>query len=166
MLDTDFYLQTFFFLTVLSMDINRTKMVDLVQKQNLRTFRLSDSRSGEKMDLSGLSSSSKGSLMSAINSKISAENISSIFSAHPASDGIKSLSKLQHKDTDYWRRLPYSHWPMLFGLYNSEDIMEEIDSVTRNVALMEDMMEQTSGAPPVAQAIKLPCVAHKVCYNC
>ena len=243
---TDFYLQTFFFLTVLSMDINRTKMVDLVQKQNLRTFRnpmsgpgmkistpgdgewlvtppitqtsrnkpskrlrlvnfwaakrvvsrlfivvmlgwisvviyqtgmveniiklakagLSDSRGGEKMDLSGLSSSSKGSLMSAINSRISAENISSIFSAHPASDGIKSLSKLQHKDTDYWRRLPYSHWPMLFGLYNSEDIMEEIDSVTRNVALMEYMMEQTSGAPPVAQVIKLPCVAHKVCYNC
>ena len=73
--------------------------------------------------------------MSAINSRISAENITSIFSEHPASDGIKytlqytvqqcivpvfsrSLTKLQHKDTEYWRRLPYSHWPMLFGLYN------------------------------------------------
>ena len=30
----------------------------------------------------------------------------------------RSLTKLQHKDTEYWRRLPYSHWPMLFGLYN------------------------------------------------
>ena len=49
---------------------------------------------------------------------------------------------------------------------DSLDIMEEIESVARNVVLMEDMMEQTSGAPPVAQAIRLPCVAHKVSYNC
>ena len=155
---------TYSMTVVISVVIYQTGMVENIIKLNQAG--LSDSRSGEKMGLSGLSSSSKGSLMSAINSMISAENISSIFSAHPASDGIKSLSKLQHKDTDDWRRLPYSHWPMLFGLYNSEDIMEEIDSVTRNVALMEYMMEQTSGAPPVAQAIKLPCLAHKVCYNC
>ena len=49
---------------------------------------------------------------------------------------------------------------------DSLDIMEEIESVRRNVVLMEDLMEQTSGAPPVAQAIRLPCVAHKVSYNC
>ena len=46
---TDFYLQTFFFLTVLSMDINRTKMVDLIQKQNLRTFRSPISGPGMKI---------------------------------------------------------------------------------------------------------------------
>ena len=67
-------------------------------------------KAGEKMDLSGHLSSStqvsqsvvlyytgydkiqnlfQGSLMSAINSRISAENITSIFSEHPASDGIK-----------------------------------------------------------------------------
>ena len=46
---TDFYLQTFFFLTVLSMDINRTKMVDLIQKQNLRTFRNPISGPGMKI---------------------------------------------------------------------------------------------------------------------
>ena len=49
---------------------------------------------------------------------------------------------------------------------DSLDIMEEIESVARNVVLMEDLMEQTSGAPPVAHAIRLPCVAHKVSYNC
>ena len=49
---------------------------------------------------------------------------------------------------------------------DSLDIMGEIESVTRNVVLMEDLMEQTSGVPPVAQAIRLPCVAHKVSYNC
>lgn len=46
---TDFYLQTFFFLTVLSMDINRTKMVDLIQKQNLRTLRNPISGPGMKI---------------------------------------------------------------------------------------------------------------------
>ena len=51
---TDFYLQTFFFLTVLSMDINRTKMVDLVQKQNhLRTFRNPMSGPGMKISTPG-----------------------------------------------------------------------------------------------------------------
>ena len=51
---TDFYLQTFFFLTVLSMDINRTKMVDLVQKQNhLRTFRNPMSGPGMKISSPG-----------------------------------------------------------------------------------------------------------------
>ena len=46
---TDFYLQTFFFLTVLSMDINRTKLVDLVQKQNLKTFQHPMSGPGMKI---------------------------------------------------------------------------------------------------------------------
>ena len=127
---------TYSVMVVISVVIYQTGMVENIIKLNQAG--LSDSRSGEKMDLSGLSSSSKGSLMSAINSKISAENISSIFSAHQASDGIKSLSKLQHKDTDDWRRLPYSHWPMLFGLYNSED---ELDSL--------DIMEEIDGKQPL-----------------
>jgi len=201
---TDFYLQTFFFLTVLSMDISRTKLVDVVQKQNFKkTFQhpisgpgLRISREGQDgmglvappinipgqrklpkrvqifnfwaqrrvvsrffiaammgwiaifiyqtglvetilrgagwvpakekvpgMDLSGINRSSPmsgGTLLSAINGKATAENISNIISAHPP-DGIRkieTLTKLQYRDTDYWKRLPYSHWPMLFGLYN------------------------------------------------
>ena len=61
--------------------------------------------------------------------KFGAENISSILSAmDPKAEGYEglstggrrgeSLSKLVHRTYDYWRRLPYSHWPMLFGLYN------------------------------------------------
>ena len=37
---------------------------------------------------------------------------------HLATPG-KSLSKLLHNpDYNPWKRLPYTHWPMLFGLYN------------------------------------------------
>ena len=190
---TDFYLQTFFFLTVLSMDINRSRLVDAVEKQQLKSFqhpsqgpgfKISTGSSGEwlvappltthaqnkvsrrvkifnfwaqrrvvsrfflvmmigwiviviyqtglveillkwarwlpgrdKSPVMEMSEMSTISLMSAIQGKISSQNISSISSAHP-SEGMKSLSKLQHRDGDYWRRLPYSHWPMLFGLYN------------------------------------------------
>lgn len=190
---TDFYLQTFFFLTVLSMDISRSRMVDAFEKPHLKSFqhpsqgpglKISDGSGGEwlvapplttlaqnkvsrrvklfnfwaqrrvvsrfflvvmigwiiiviyqtglveillkwarwlpgkdKSPVMETSEMSTASIISDINEKVSAENISSIFSAHP-SEGLKSLSKLQHRDGDYWRRLPYSHWPMLFGLYN------------------------------------------------
>jgi len=201
---TDFYLQTFFFLTVLSMDISRTKLVDVVHKQNVKStfqhpisgpgFRITQvgqdgmglvappiNSYGQRklpkrvqifnfwaqrrvvsrffiaamigwlgifiyqtglvetimrgagwvpakekapgMDLSNISESSPvsgGALMSALNGRVTAENISNIISAHPP-DGIRkleTLNKLQYRDTDYWKRLPYSHWPMLFGLYN------------------------------------------------
>ena len=224
---TDFYLQTFFFLTVLSMDINRTKMVDLVQKQNLKTFQhpmtgpgmkiqtngdgewivappivpppstcktskrirlvnfwasrrvvsrlfivvmmgwigiviyqtgivenivkiaaggVSDKTAGDKIDLSGISTTP--SLLSAINSKISAENITNIFSAHPP-DGTKSLTKLQHKDSEYWRRLPYSHWPMLFGLYN-------ISVYGNHVVLLPPILLSTVVSPEAVVRLRSP----------
>ena len=75
-------------------------------------------RSGDKLDLSGLPAS-PSSLVTALHSsgRLSAENISSIFSLHPARP-LAGPTRLQHRDADYWRRLPYSHWPMLFGLYN------------------------------------------------
>ena len=50
---TDFFLQTFFFLTVLSMDINRTRMVDLVQKRHLSTLRSPMSGPGVKISAAG-----------------------------------------------------------------------------------------------------------------
>jgi len=61
------------------------------------------------------------------------ENISTILASmrsqasetdqdNPATGGrgarTEYLSRLQHRTSEYWRRLPYSHWPMLFGLYN------------------------------------------------
>ena len=48
----------------------------------------------------------------------SAENLSSIISSHIEGRKVESLARLQHRDSESWRHLPYSHWPMLFGLYN------------------------------------------------
>jgi len=188
---TDFYLQTFFFLTVLAMDISRTNLVDVVQRSRdfqhpvsgpgLRVAQIggaglglvAPSLSAKKteisrrvklfnfwaqrrvvsrffiaamvgwisifiyqsglvetmmrgagwvpsktgsMDMSGLPRN--GVLMSAMQGRSSAENLSSIIDSHPEGRKVESLARLQHRDADYWRRLPYSHWPMMFGLYN------------------------------------------------
>ena len=95
--------------------IYQTGIIDTVVRMVSHTDKHSSGSGG--VDVSGISVTTGGSLLSAMHGRISAENISNIFSAHPG-DSIKSLTKLQHRDPDYWRRLPYSHWPMLFGLYN------------------------------------------------
>ena len=96
--------------------IYQTGIIDTMVRMVSHTDKHSSSGSSG-VDVSGITVTTGGSLLSAMHGRISAENISSIFSAHPG-DSVKSLTKLQHKDPDYWRRLPYSHWPMLFGLYN------------------------------------------------
>merc|ERR1719187_1531149 len=60
-----------------------------------------------------------GAFMNALNKK-NAENLSNIISIQSSEGSRKteSLLRLKHKQTDYWKQLPYSHWPMLFGLYN------------------------------------------------
>ena len=221
---TDFYLQTFFFLTVLSMDINRSRLVDAVEKQQLKSFQQPSRGPGLKISAGGggewlvapplttpgqnkvprrlklfnfwaqrrvvsrfflavmigwigiviyqtglveillkwagwlpgkekspvveMSEMSTASIMSAIHGKISAENISSIFSAHP-SEGVKSLSKLQHRDGDYWRRLPYSHWPMLFGLYN-------ISVYGENIVLLPPILLTNIVSPEAVVKLRSP----------
>ena len=221
---TDFYLQTFFFLTVLSMDINRTRLVDAVEKQQVGSFqhprrgpglKISTGREEEwlvappiappplkklprrvrlfnfwaqrrvvsrfflvamigwmvivtyqtglveillrwagwlpgkdKNLVMEVSEMSTASILSAIHGKISAENISSIFSAHPG-EGVKSLSKLQHRDGDYWRRLPYSHWPMLFGLYN-------ISVYGNNIVLLPPILLSNIVSPEAVVKLRSP----------
>jgi len=231
----DFYLQTFFFITVLSMDISRTKLVDVVQKQSFKKtfqhpvsgpgFRISRegqvgmglvapplSQPGQRklpkrvqifnfwaqrrvvsrffiaammgwiaifiyqtglvetllrgagwvpakekspaMDLSGINKSSPmpgGAILSAINGKATAENISNIISAHPP-EGIRkieTLTKLQYKDSDYWKRLPYSHWPMLFGLYN-------ISVYGDHLALLPPILLSTVISPEAVVKLRSP----------
>ena len=193
---TDFYLQTFFFLTVLSMDISRTRLVDVVERprdfqrpvsgpgyrlvnqgrpgmglvapvppkrlpETSRRIRLFNfwaqrrvvsrffiatmvgwiaifiyqsglvetmmrgagwvpggrtSNAGGGMDLSSLP---RGILQPwSFDGRSSAENLSSIISSHVEGRKVESLARLQHRDAESWRHLPYSHWPMLFGLYN------------------------------------------------
>ena len=193
---TDFYLQTFFFLTVLAMDISRTRLVDVVERprdfqrpvsgpgyrlvnqgrpgmglvapvppkrlpETSRRIRLFNfwaqrrvvsrffiatmvgwiaifiyqsglvetvmrgagwvpggrtSNAGGGMDLSSLP---RGILQPwSFDGRSSAENLSSIISSHVEGRKVESLARLQHRDAESWRHLPYSHWPMLFGLYN------------------------------------------------
>ena len=106
-------------------------------------------RSGDKLDLSGLPAS-PSSLVTALHSsgRLSAENISSIFSLHPARP-LAGPTRLQHRDADYWRRLPYSHWPMLFGLYN-------ISVYGRHLVLLPPILLSSLVSPEAVVKLRSP----------
>ena len=99
------------------------------------------------MDLSSIPKD--GALMSAMHGRSSAENLSSIIASHSEGRKQESLARLQHRDADYWRRLPYSHWPMLFGLYN-------ISVYGQNLALLPPILLSTVISPEAAVKLRSP----------
>ena len=221
---TDFYLQTFFFLTVLAMDISRTRLVDVVERprdfqrpvsgpgfrlvnegragmglvapippkldaETSRRVRLFNfwaqrrvvsrffiaamvgwiaifiyqsglvetvmrgagwvpgGRSSSSMDLSSLP---RGVLQPwTSNGRSSAENLSSIISSHAEGRKVESLARLQHRDAESWRHLPYSHWPMLFGLYN-------ISVYGQRLALLPPVLLSTVVSPEAVVKLRSP----------
>jgi len=222
---TDFFLQTFFFLTVLCMDISRTRLVDVVERprdfqrpvsgpglrrnegrygtglvapsvparrteeaRRVRLFNFWAQRrvvsrffiaamvgwiaifiyqsglvetlmrgagwrpdgspgASKHMDLSRIPQG--GDILPNSHGRSSAENLSSIITSTVEGRKLESLARLQHRDAEYWRRLPYSHWPMLFGLYN-------ISVYGRRLALLPPILLSTVVSPEAVVQLRSP----------
>lgn len=62
---------------------------------------------------------------------------------------MESLARLQHRDAESWRHLPYSHWPMLFGLYN-------ISVYGQRLALLPPVLLSTVVSPEAVVKLRSP----------
>lgn len=63
--------------------------------------------------------------------------------------GLYTVFWLQHTQPDYWGRLPYSHWPMLFGLYN-------ISVYGNSLVLLPPILLSTVVSPETAVNLRSP----------
>ena len=70
-----------------------------------------------------------------------------------------SLKKLLHDpDQVAWQRLPFSHWPMLFGLYN-------MSLYGQHITILPPIRLSMTISPEVAISLRHPTELNEVCLQ-